>query len=126
MILCVSQINVNKACIQAKYTRGTPAKTLLPTSGAGRPRDTAYDVTVKPPMLLRKADSRAFTCKRSNLHCDAHVAAENKSTWPLKTNAHDSVLGFRTCVYFYVGIYEMGMQNVHRRSLLRSLQTASF
>ena len=30
--------------------RSRPANNLLPTSGAGCPRDTAYDVTVKPPI----------------------------------------------------------------------------
>ena len=39
--------------------------------------------------IYSKADSRAFACKRRNLHCDAHVAVENKHTWPLKTNARD-------------------------------------
>ena len=34
-----------------------------------------------------KADSQAFARKRRNLHCDAHVAAQKKGTWPLKTNA---------------------------------------
>ena len=49
MTLGVSKINVNKAWIQAKIHAEPPAKHLLPTSGAGCPRDTAYDVTVKPP-----------------------------------------------------------------------------
>ena len=40
--------------------------------------------------LLSKSDSRAFARKRRNLHGDAHVAAQNKGTWPLKTNARDS------------------------------------
>ena len=40
--------------------------------------------------LWSKADSRELACKRRNLHCDGHVAAQNKGTWPLKTNARDS------------------------------------
>ena len=34
--------------------------------------------------------SREFSVARGKLHRDAHVAAENKRTWPLKTNTHDS------------------------------------
>ena len=29
-----------------------------------------------------KADSRAFARKERNLHCDLHIAAENKRTLP--------------------------------------------
>ena len=46
--------------------------------------------------LQSKAGSRAFARKRHNLHCDAQVGAENKSTWSLKINAHDGILSFRT------------------------------
>ena len=53
-------------------------------------------VTCVQLQLQSKAGSRAFAPKRHNLHCDAQVGAENKSTWSLKINAHDGILSFRT------------------------------
>ena len=41
------------------------------------------------------------------IDCDVHIAAENKSTWALKTKPRDGVWSFRTSVYFYV--YEVAM-----------------
>ena len=62
-----------------------------------------------------RADSRAFACKRRNLHCDAHVAAGNKSTWALKIS-----LSFRTSIYFYA--HEVAMQT-NSRSLVATIMT---
>ena len=42
----------------SKNTRGARQPKVLPTSGAGCPRDTANDVTVKSPM--EKFDSRLY------------------------------------------------------------------
>ena len=47
-------------------------------------------------------DSRVYARKQRNLHCDVHVAAENKRKWALKTKPRDGVWSFRTSVYFYV------------------------
>ena len=55
-----------------------------------------------------KADSRAFGCKRRNLHGDTHVTAENKRPRSWKQMHITAVLSYRTCIYFYV--YEAAMQ----------------
>ena len=70
--------------------------------------------------LQSNADSWAFARKRRTLHCDAHVGSENKNTWTLKINAHDSVLSFRTSVYFYH--HEVALQT-NSRSLIATIIT---
>ena len=69
---------------------------------------------------MGKAASYRAKRKQRNLYCDAHVGAENNSTWALKTNGDDSVLSFRTSVYFYV--YEVAMQT-NSRSLVATIMT---
>ena len=65
--------NHDIVCEQNEYKQGMnpgkihadpPTKNLLPTSGAGRPRDMACDVTVKLPI---SAD-HIFVCRKAN--CD--------------------------------------------------------
>ena len=70
-----------------------------------------------------------FARKRRNLHCDAHVAAENKSTWLLKTNAHDSrsvlsSLRLFLCIQssnaekvMVLGCYDHNLSTDHKRRL---------
>ena len=60
--------------------------------------------------LWSKTDSQAFARKRRNLHCDAHVAAQNKSTWPLKTNARDRLVYLSNLPLIFMYTYEVAMQ----------------
>ena len=57
---------------------------------------------------ISKADRQAFARKRRRLHCDAHIAVENKRRRSWKQTPMTAVLSYRTCIYFYV--YEVTRQ----------------
>ena len=76
MILYVSKMNANKEWIPAHAQ--PPATNLLPSSGARRPRDPAYDVTVKPPITL-KAMTTFFSV--SNCICGEILCNVSQKKW---------------------------------------------